>query len=595
MNDRIQPPPTSTAVAIAETNKTRRVLLIAWFTFLALIVASVLVTRAHAQVPTKAPAGKAPAGKAPAPKGAAAKGAAPAAKAVQRPAAPAGAKKYDVIPLNPQFQDQAIKQKMERAVKSFVSARDLNTFAELPYAKGYVDKYLPAKITQPDALAEISPLINDVMQNYARCQKAGNPGARQFLVWLYLGMEPITRGNYQPAARINATLVLGKLDSAPATGDSPPTPLRQSFPVLFRLYHDVANPDGVRAAALQGLHRYVSYGGELQQTHKDALIVEMKKLLDEPTPSNRAAKAHAYLQRYAVDILDMLAGPSDKTLATQLIGISSNPNSPDLIALHSASKFGSMSQLQGTVPAAATVLESWSKLALNAFEAELARLKGLDHPQPATDQPPDPETMVVTKPVAAAGRGMGYDNMDMDMEMGRGSGMDGSYEDMNMGSMDNYDMDSGTGMMGYGMGMGMGMMPEANPQPPEVIASRRKLNTVLEQLQRGVSGSSAPGTPTTAGGLMTAVPDADKDAVTGWIASLSDIVTNLNDVNLDDRTKYIEGLEAQITVLKGLAGVEVDQAEIDAGPVMAPIIDFGLGQPAEPAVPANPQPPVPGN
>ena len=116
MNDRIQNQPSSTAIAVTDPTKTRRVLLVAWFMFLVLAVATVLATRASAQ-----------------------------AAAAQRK--PAVAAKYDVITLNPQFLDPAIKQKMERAAKAVVTARDLNSFAELPYAKGYIDTYLPAKIT----------------------------------------------------------------------------------------------------------------------------------------------------------------------------------------------------------------------------------------------------------------------------------------------------------------------------------------------------------------------------------------------------------------------------------------------------------------
>ncbi len=556
--------------------------MIAWFTFLVMVVAALLATRSGAQAPPKQPAAKGPAAKTPA----ATKPAPKPVPAVPRPPVP-GAKKYDTLPLPAQLLDPAVKLRMERASKALVTARDLNGFADMTFAKGYIDTYLPAKITQPDALSEISPLINEVMQNYSRCQKAGNPGAIKMVEWLFKGMGPVAQGNYQPAARINATLVLGKLDVRAATGDSPPVPLKYSFPILLTLYQNSANPDGVRAAALQGLHRIALYGaGLLTQPEKDALAAEMKKLLDDPLPENRSAKAHAFLQRYSVDVLDLLSAPNDRTLATQLVGISTNAEAPDLIALHSAAKFGSMGQLQGSVPAAATVLESWSKRALMSFEAELARLNALDHPLQAIEQPPDPETMVVTKPAVASGMsGMsGMDGMsEMDMG-GMGSGMDG-YSEMDMGGsmMEGYD---DTGMMG----MGMGMMPlAANPQPPEVIASRRKLNHVLEQLQVGVSGSAVTGVPKTAGGLLSAVPEAEKTLVADWIATIGSVVEGLNELTLDDRTKYKAGLEEQIVVLQGLAGVEAEDAGVEVGPVMPPVGDFGFDDPAAPIVdPAAP-------
>ncbi len=91
----------------------------------------------------------------------------------------------------------------------------------------------------------------------------------------------------------------------------------------------------------------------------------MTSLLESPAPAGRPTDAHAYLQRYAVDILDVLRAKEDKSLGTKLISISTEPTNPDLIALYSASRLATMGpELQGQVQAPKKVLDSWSKRVL---------------------------------------------------------------------------------------------------------------------------------------------------------------------------------------------------------------------------------------
>ncbi len=579
MNNHTQTSPPSlrstTAVVAAETARTRRVLFVGWFVFLMLGVAAILASRASAQGPAGA---KPPAGKA----GAAGNPAVAPAKPKPAPArvkpAPAADKKYDSLPINPNMEQPEALRRMQSAVRRLVTERDLASFSDLKAAQYYIQTYVPAKITQPDATDQISVLVSDLLQSYARAQRSGTPGATEFLKGLYIGMKPVAEGNYPPAARINAILVLGKLDSRPAGGDTPPVPLKYSFPVLLKIYQDVNNSDGVRAAALQGLQRSVVYGfPQLTEDDRKPLVAEMKKLLDEAAPMGRSPRAHAFMQRYAVDILEMIAPANDTTLATKLVSLSTSPEQPELIALYSASRLGAMKTLQGQVPEPNAVLESWSRRALKAFEDELARINGLDRRAPVSDQPPDPDAQIQKKATP----------------MARGS-MDGmeSYEDQTMGSMEDYgtSMDMGDygmddyGMGGMGMGYGMpGMAPPVNPQPPEVIISRRKLNSALEQLQRGVTGMGTTGKPKTPGGLMTAA-DADQlEKITEWTDTIASVVAAMNVDTLDDRKKYVAELEAQIIVLKALAGV-VDEDAVEAAPdatmpVLPIFSDFGGANP----------------
>jgi hypothetical protein len=162
------------------------------------------------------------------------------------------------------------------------------------------------------------------------------------------------------------------------------------------------------------------------------------------------------------------------------------------------------------------------------------------------------------------------DEYDMEDMMG---GMDEyDMEDM-MGGMEDYDMDD---MMG-GYGMGMGRVPEAKPQPPEVLASRRKLNHVLQQIHLGVTGAAEKGSPRDPGGLLASVAEDKKPVVDEWITAMESIVTAINDEMRDDETKYLETLVEQTAALREFLGME---EEVDMTGVPAAMAAMATAAPA---------------
>jgi hypothetical protein len=153
-------------------------------------------------------------------------------------------------------------------------------------------------------------------------------------------------------------------------------------------------------------------------------------------------------------------------------------------------------------------------------------------------------------------------------------------------------MDEMMGMEEMDMMMGA-PRSKARDQPPEVLLSRRKLNHVLQQLHQGATGSIEAGIPDQAGGLLAVVPNDKKAVVEGWLTSMGEVLTALNDETLDDRKKYIEGLEAQAEMLKTIAGPAAEEADATApleipnvAPVVAAAQAAGEEDPADPAQPA---------
>lgn len=112
--------------------------------------------------------------------------------------------------------------------------------------------------------------------------------------------------------------------------------------------------------------------------------------------------------------------------------------------------------------------------------------------------------------------------------------------------------------------MGMSMAPVAIPQKPEVVASRKRLLHIIQQLHVGASGAPSLGIPKTPAGLLASVDAKDKVIVEEWLAAMQVVVEALNDQSKSDEPLFIEGLTVQIDVLKDMAGptaIEIERAK----------------------------------
>ncbi|WP_302119859.1 hypothetical protein [Allorhodopirellula heiligendammensis] len=524
----------------------------------------------------------------------------------------ASAQKYDTYEFDKKyevFKEPKKAAELERATSQLKTARDLDKIDKSApnYAKFYLTEYIPWKLTQKENLAEVSSTIEDLLKDLDGAQRMSSAGARTLLINTFFGMQRIAEGNYIPAARINAINALARLNATPLdiANGRPPLPLKQSYPILFKLYANEKENDGVRAAALHGIHHYTQFAFPVMTAEeKKALVDEMNKLLAAEPPQSRDPEAHAYLQRFAVDILNILRAPNDESLGTQLISISTSETHPDLIALYSASKLGGInSGLQGKVKDPAEVTKQWSLRAFNAIESELARFAAQTPPKKAMQQPPNPITFLQKSETAkerakrqrAASSGRGAGGSGMDAEYGS---MGGEYDSMEgMGSMDMMDSSYGE-MSGYGdmemMGSGMMMMPQIPPQPPEVNLSRRKVSLVLQQLLRGATGSPKGKIGEKPSGLMAGVDQADQAVIQEWVATMLEVVAALNEESLSDLEKWTDALESQRPILGALAGVEVTAIEDPDEIEDRPLLPFpGMAAPMEPAAEANALPGLP--
>lgn len=468
---------------------------------------------------------------------------------------------FKSFPLPERFQGANTEKLVSDAFKKLVTTRDLSSMSdrERGMASFYLNRYLPWKLTQKENLPIVAKTIRKMGEDLARAQRMGTAGAPAFLSYWFQGLKAMAEGDYMPATRINAAIALGRLRSRtfdPSAG-SPPQSYSAALPVLLALYENQDQPDGVRAAALQGLANHTKFGFvSMPSNVKLSLAKSMQTLLRSKTPEGRQDEAHAFMQRYAVDVLRYLLPTRDTSFAKELVSVSADPERSELITLYAASHLGDLPQsVSGAAGDPKNVLPNWSKRALACIESEIARLEALERPQPVPSQPPSPDTFL--------GRKSEPETVNNMMDMGSMGMDDMAMMDMGQGDMGMEDMSmlEGMDMMGA---MGMGMMPtQAKPQPPEVDLSRRYLNSVFQTLLLGACGSRKGAPKGEPSGLMAAVPDDAKPEVSQWIAAISPIVDQLNNDTLDTRESWLDALQAQRIAVASLAGVEI---ELDSKP-----------------------------
>lgn len=555
---RVQPTPTSAKTAVSSTHERGKLALRLWI-LLAVVALGMMIARSAV-------------GQAPAPVG---------------------------KPLPPALTTKANVASMERAKAEGLTKADLSpNWENYKYFQAYYQNYLFGKLMDPAYVAEYGSITQSMLDDLDRAHKNKSPAVRLLSGWFVNGGKAIASGNFHPAARVNATLLLAHVDDQPAdprTG-RPPVPAAAALLPMVALYQADTNPDGVRAAALQGILRHVSLGAVSNPQHSKGIAGIMLQLAESQPPAGRSPEAHAYMQRYAVKILNVLANPATvpKTAET-LVSLSTTADKPNLIAAFAASKLGQLKPGQGKVNEPSKVLASWAARAASTIDQELARIAKLEPPVAVRDQPAMPSEQT---PVMGGGYGGDMYGGGMGGEMGPGAmdsygggamgGLEGMGDMYDMGGADGYNM----GGMGDAYGGGM-MAPKAKPQPPEVIAGRRRINHVLQQLQYGVTGQQVTGAPKTPGGLLVTATENDKPAFDSWIKTVGDVVTAINSNTLDDRKKFVDELKLQSDALKKLAGIPVDPNstaiaapgaadELDelAGPPMTVAPASGTGQPA---------------
>jgi hypothetical protein len=511
--------------------------------FTAIVIACVLATRVNAQAPAKSPQMSGD---------------------------------YYVLPMG-NFSDAAKTRELESKVRMAWADPSLTASSDNYTAfVTYYSQYLPRKMSQPDAGPELSDIAYATLRGLETVARSGSSVMRQQAqqvvrnTMLKIAKDPIDGKYFNPTARINATLILANMNSAPAAGGAPPKPdLSGNIPAtLANLYRDPEAPMGVRLVALSGLRRQaVLLGQGAPASFKNFLGAQAKLLLegkgpDGLTPDAMKPDAYAFVQRYAIDMLAALGSADDKKwLASQLNAIVIDKKASPVISHLAARRLANLTdELKANAVDDQQVIR-WGDRTHAALIAELDRLKSLDPPPvviPQTDLVQNTGGGGITGgsgglggyPGGYPGGGGGKGGVDTGGSYGGGmmSGGDDGGSGMSGGLSMGRGGPGGYPGAGGGLGGGYGGYGAAGKQSPELLASRRLLNSHVESMLFGLAGSTDTTRPE--GGLLMATSDEAKSRADELAASLVTLAEELNSGRNQSRPMYLMMLEEQAATMK---------------------------------------------
>ncbi len=204
-------------------------------------------------------------------------------------------------------------------------------------------------------------------------------------------MWAIADDNFHPAVRVNAMLIIGRLNYREGVSiganKSPPLPWSVKDKALGDLmnaaYKDPDQIEEVRIAAMVGLLRHAEMDGQrpvdrrnLKTEDRNEIITEMVKLLKSDPPANRTPEGHAWMQRRAMDIIGGFRdrGPGNIGL-NELERIMADESRPSSYRCTAASAYGRINYPSLAEAAPSDRVKRLAKLASSVCKAELDRLQ----------------------------------------------------------------------------------------------------------------------------------------------------------------------------------------------------------------------------
>ena len=484
----------------------------------------------------------------------------PAAPADGEAAAPApAAAKYQTLPVHPALagdspQARQVRNRVVGEIRAMLRG-ELKLDEEANKAKfdGWYTQYLFASMTQPENFATL-----DIDRQRFLRQDVGF--AKDQAVHDYLvknltlpQMTAIVRGNFYPAVRYNAMLIISKLNivEVPTTGQRvPPIPLIDALVVILDELQNEKQSDAVKLAAWVGVLRHVQLNRINQQIPPNAVQIirttAMKLLAEKAPPAGRSLSGHVWMQRRAIEVLTSVETPgAPGDVISQIEAMAADNQAPLALRLTAARSLGSLPYGAGTKATPGGSATHLGALAAVICRTEMTRV--------------DDEKKALAEASAGTDSG-GFDDMMMDDEAGM-EGDDGG------GLAEMFDQENtGGGNVGSNL---------SDPQREELKYTRRMLKYRLYYVLLGL-GKEKENT-----GLFKVAADPANKAqvrkitnmVTGILEELEPpepeegkaLIELDRDQLLQKLRKQVRQLESETTVESAAGGAGADQDLPGAG------------------------------
>ena len=430
--------------------------------------------------------------------------------------------------------EAAIKEK--RKEKDVARAIKTDKFDVAPIEAFYKDYLIPR-------LTSLNPEVINVTRSEIQFDIAAVEGNKDLLkayntLLIRYASGLMNRKEYSPATRINAAILLGRLNSVvPKSG---PVPEAAVQGLLINLV-DPNEMEGLSSSAMSSLRRHLMVPAEntMSEANRILLVSKLKAFMDAPAPTNRNGEAQDYLKGQVIDCLTLIAkiepGKEPSKQATEfltpvLVKLLSEETSEWLLESVCLS-FGAIKPVNLTPEDLAKIEVGIAKFARSSMTSWKKR--------------------ILMSTALATGGGMGSGGMGMmggpggPGGAGPGSGSPGSGaggggdDDKGEGGSSGFGGRSGSGGSG---GPGGQARPPRQEKPKEVVNARRIAHQRFERIHFALNGAygapkkEQPGvkTPEPSGLFSLLTDEGKKEKIKSLMEKIEAFQSDLNDDKIVD-------------------------------------------------------------
>ncbi len=273
------------------------------------------------------------------------------------------------------------RRNMQRQITDTLKGRGGNAAAIESWLNGFV---IPEMTQTDDAtLSRLGELRQRFFKFYL--EDTSNPSLRSQVIDLTIpAMRRVAEGNFHPACRINAILLLGRLNAREGnrTAGVLPQPVSEMSPYLLQIATSADQPEFLRICALTGLVRHASLrsnaaanplSGSEQRIIGDAML----EMIGQQPGETLSRDAVYWMKRRAVQILGYLGIPGDNNrYAKVLRDLIVNENESLLLRTEAAEAYAGLDFSSNPAQASvAEMTEIIGNLVAQAADADAAYLE----------------------------------------------------------------------------------------------------------------------------------------------------------------------------------------------------------------------------
>jgi hypothetical protein len=196
----------------------------------------------------------------------------------------------------------------------------------------------------------------------------------------------VASGDYHPAGRVNAMLLIGDLDQQPRTaaaggGIAPAVPFAAALTQAGGLLATVEDPKqhtAVRVAALAGVQRHSEATG-LPAAGQAAIRAALAKVLKEPPSDPADADGNAWLRMRAATVLGGMKGGPGPEAAKEIAALVSDAKAGTVARCGAAAAVGQIAALDAGINAA-QLAGGLGNLTIEVCQQELQRAAAESEP-----------------------------------------------------------------------------------------------------------------------------------------------------------------------------------------------------------------------